>query len=48
MIGRTGGQMKKLTGRYIVLQFPGFDKMRNSVSLIDTQDLRKAIEALPA
>lgn len=47
MIGRTGGQMKKLTGRHIVLQFPGFGRMHNSVSLIDTQDLQKAIEALP-
>lgn len=48
MLGRTGGPMKKLTGRYIVLQFPGFNRMRNSVSLIDTYDLQKAIEALPA
>lgn len=48
MIGRTGERMKKLTGRYIVLQFPGLNRMRNSVSLIDTKDLQKAIEALPA
>jgi protein-disulfide isomerase len=47
MIGHTGGQMKKLTGRHIVLEFPGFTKMRNSVSLIDTYDLQKAIEKLP-
>jgi protein-disulfide isomerase len=48
MIGRTGGQMKRLTGRYIVWQFPGFNRMRDSVSLIDTQDLQKAIGTLPA
>lgn len=48
MIGHTGGPMKKLTGRYIVWQFPGFLKMRDSVSLIDTRDVQKAIEALPA
>ncbi len=47
MIGRTGGQMKKLTGRFIVWQFPGFSRMRDSVSLIDTYDVQKAIEALP-
>ncbi len=48
MIGRTGEQMKKLTGRHIVLEFPGFSRMRNSVSLIDTQDLQRAIEGLQA
>jgi hypothetical protein len=45
-IGRTGGSMKKLTGRHIVLQFAGYARMRNPVSLIDTQDLQKAIEGL--
>lgn len=48
VLGRTGGQMKKLTGRYIVWQFPGFGRMRDSVSLIGTDDVQKAIEALPA
>jgi protein-disulfide isomerase len=46
MIGRTGGLMKKLTGRHIVLQFPGYSRMRNPLSLIDALDLRKAIQAL--
>jgi protein-disulfide isomerase len=46
-IGRTGGEMKKLTGEHIVLEFPGFRKMANPVSLIDAHDLKRAIERLP-
>lgn len=46
MIGRTGGPMRKLTGRHIVLQFPGYARMRNSVSLIDARDLQQAIDGL--
>jgi protein-disulfide isomerase len=43
LIGRTGGRMKKLTGRYIVRgvgeKFP--------IALIDARELEKAIERLP-
>jgi hypothetical protein len=42
-IGRTGGQMKTLTGRYIIR----FRKERNPLSLMDKQDLKEAIEQLP-
>jgi protein-disulfide isomerase len=46
MIGRTGGPMRKLTGRHIVLQFPGYARMANPVSLIDARDLQQAVEGL--
>lgn len=45
-IGRTGGPMRKLTGRHIVLQFPGSAPMVYPVSLIDIDDLRNAIKSL--
>ena len=45
-IGRTGGKMKDFTGRYIILQFAGYSRMKHPVSLIDTQDLKKAIKEL--
>jgi len=46
MVGRTGGPMEKLTGRHIVLQFPSFSRMRYPVSLVDAEDLQKAIKRL--
>jgi hypothetical protein len=45
-IGRTGGRLKDFAGRYIVFKFSGFTMMRHPVSLIDTQDLKRAVEEL--
>jgi protein-disulfide isomerase len=46
MIGRTGGKLRDFVGRIVILEFPGFGRMRYPVSLIDTQDLKKAIKEL--
>lgn len=43
LFGRTGGQMKKLMGRY-VLRFP---REKYAVVLIDAFELREAIERMP-
>jgi protein-disulfide isomerase len=43
LIGRTGGKMKKLTGRYIVRE----PKEKNTIALIDASELEEAIERLP-
>lgn len=42
-IGRTGGRMKTLTGRYIIR----FRNERNPLSLVDAQDVKNAIDHLP-
>jgi protein-disulfide isomerase len=46
MIGRTGGTLEDFVGRTVILEFPGFGRMKYPVSLIDTQDIEKAIKAL--
>jgi protein-disulfide isomerase len=43
LIGRTGGKMKKLTGRFIV-RFP---REKYPVALIDAAELKEAVERLP-
>jgi protein-disulfide isomerase len=46
LIGREENHLRALTGRHIILEFPGFAKMRYPVSLIDVQDLKTAIRKL--
>jgi protein-disulfide isomerase len=43
LIGRTGGRMKKLTGRYIIRE----PREKNTIALIDAPELKEAIERLP-
>lgn len=43
LIGRTGGKMKKLTGRYII-RVP---EEKNTIALIDAPELEEAIKRLP-
>jgi hypothetical protein len=45
-IGRTGGTMKNFSGRTVIMMFAGFSRLRHPLSLIDTQDLEKAVKGL--